>query len=368
MQTALRLAQRGFGKTWPNPTVGCVIVDTSELQKKVIGSGFTQPAGSDHAESVAIKQALNRYGKDKLFGATLYTSLEPCCHQGKTPPCTELIINNGISTVVVGCKDPDSRVSGQGIDILREAGIEVLENVLRHESESLNAGFFTRLKLGRPLVTMKVATSADGQIATAMGKSKWITSELARKRAHLMRAQYDALIVGIGTVLKDDPLLTCRLNGLEDRSPIRVVIDSNLRINPSCNLVLTSVEVPTWIFTVGNKDAKSLYQFQKNGTELISVSENENGLVDLNEVLDILGDRGISRVLSEGGSILNSSLIRSNLVDQIAWFRSTKLIGGDGRSVLESIGVKDVDDMIEFELTKRESIGDETLDLYRRMD
>ncbi|MCH2549568.1 MAG: bifunctional diaminohydroxyphosphoribosylaminopyrimidine deaminase/5-amino-6-(5-phosphoribosylamino)uracil reductase RibD [Alphaproteobacteria bacterium] len=368
MQTALRLAQRGFGKTWPNPTVGCVIVDTSELQKKVIGSGFTQPAGSDHAESVAIKQALNRYGKDKLFGATLYTSLEPCCHQGKTPPCTELIINNGISTVVVGCKDPDSRVSGQGIDILREAGIEVLENVLRHESESLNAGFFTRLKLGRPLVTMKVATSADGQIATAMGKSKWITSELARKRAHLMRAQYDALIVGIGTVLKDDPLLTCRLNGLEDRSPIRVVIDSNLRINPSCNLVLTSVEVPTWIFTVGNKDAKSLYQFQKNGTELISVSENENGLVDLNEVLDILGDRGISRVLSEGGSILNSSLIRSNLVDQIAWFRSTKLIGGDGRSVFESIGVKDVDDMIEFELTKRESIGDETLDLYRRMD
>ena len=201
-----------------------------------------------------------------------------------------------------------------------------------------------------------------------MGKSKWITSELARKRAHLMRAQYDALIVGIGTVLKDDPLLTCRLNGLEDRSPIRVVIDSNLRINPSCNLVLTSVEVPTWIFTVGNKDAKSLYQFQKNGTELISVSENENGLVDLNEVLDILGDRGISRVLSEGGSILNSSLIRSNLVDQIAWFRSTKLIGGDGRSVFESIGVKDVDDMIEFELTKRESIGDETLDLYRRMD
>ena len=183
-----------------------------------------------------------------------------------------------------------------------------------------------------------------------------------------MRAQYDALIVGIGTVLKDDPLLTCRLNGLEDRSPIRVVIDSNLRINPSCNLVLTSVEVPTWIFTVGNKDAKSLYQFQKNGTELISVSENENGLVDLNEVLDILGDRGISRVLSEGGSILNSSLIRSNLVDQIAWFRSTKLIGGDGRSVFESIGVKDVDDMIEFELTKRESIGDETLDLYRRMD
>ncbi|MBI35987.1 MAG: riboflavin biosynthesis protein RibD [Alphaproteobacteria bacterium] len=368
MQTALRLARRGFGKTWPNPTVGCVIVDTSEMHNKVIGLGFTQPSGSDHAECVAIKQALNRYGKDRLRGSTLYSSLEPCCHQGKTPPCTELIIKNGISTVVIGCKDPDSRVSGRGINELRESGINVIENVLREESEDLNAGFISRVKLGRPSVTMKVATSADGKIATYMDKSKWITSELARKRAHLMRSQHDALLVGIGTVLKDDPLLTCRLNGLENSSPIRVVIDTNLRINHSCNLMRTSGDVPTWIFTVGNKNDKPIAQLQQNGADVISVSADERGLVDLNEVLSILGNRGISRVLSEGGASLNSSLIKSNLVDKIAWFRSNKLIGSDGKSVFESIGVKDIDDMIDFKLTKRESVGNETLDRYRRMD
>lgn len=367
MQIALRLARRGLGRSWPNPAVGCVIVQNAGGAPRILGRGWTQPGGRPHAETVALSQARERYGDAALVGTTAYVSLEPCNHQGQTPPCTDALIEAGIGRAVVGCSDPDPRVSGGGIEQLRSSSIDVTENILQAEAEELNAGFIQRETTGRPLVTLKTAMTADGRIATRSGASQWITGSAARARVHLMRAQYDAILVGIDTVIHDDPQLTCRLAGLEDRSPVRIVFDSNLRISMDAQLVQSARDVPTWIVTRDDSDEKSASKLQQAGAELVRVAADAAGHVDAGLALAELGARGITRVMVEGGAILNGTLLRARLADRIACFRAPSLIGGDGKPAFGDLGVEKIEDMPVFAPMAREIIGDETLDIYRRL-
>src|SRR3984893_7773307 len=234
MRAALALAHRGLGTVWPNPSVGCVIVKDG----RVVGRGSTQPRGRPHGET----EALARAGA-AARGATAYVTLEPCSYWGKTPPCADALIAAGLRRVVVALEDPDPRVAGAGIARLRAGGIGVEIGLGAAEAAEINAGFLQRVRLGRPLVTLKLATSLDGRIATAAGESRWITGPLARERGHLLRATHDAILVGTATVLADDPQLTCRLPGLVDRSPVRIVIDRQLRIPPSVRLIAEARQV-----------------------------------------------------------------------------------------------------------------------------
>lgn len=367
MQAALRLAGRGLGRTWPNPAVGCVIVQADDDAVRIVGRGWTQPGGRPHAETVALAQARERYGEASLTGATAYVTFEPCSHHGKTPPCADALIEARIGRVVVGCTDPDGRVSGSGIGRLRSAGIEVTENILQSAAEELNAGFIRREAAGRPLVTLKTASSADGRIATRSGASQWITGPAARERAHLMRAQHDAIMVGIDTVIADDPQLTCRLAGLEGRSPVRIVLDSKLRIAAAAQLVSTARAVPTWVVTCEGSDAEKAARLQEAGVEVLRVAADDAGHADAALALAALAARGITRVMVEGGAILNAALLRAGLVDRIAWFRAPRLIGSDGKPAFGDLGVEKIEDMPAFAPLARETIGDETLDIYRRL-
>jgi diaminohydroxyphosphoribosylaminopyrimidine deaminase/5-amino-6-(5-phosphoribosylamino)uracil reductase len=367
MQIALRLARRGLGRSWPNPAVGCVIVQAASGSARIIGRGWTQPGGRPHAETVALAQARARYDAASLDGATAYVSLEPCGHLGKTPPCADALIDARIGRVVVGCLDPDPRVSGAGIERLRSAGLDVTVNILQAEAEGLNAGFIQRQTIGRPLVTLKTATTADGRIATRSGASQWITGPAARERVHLMRAQHDAIVVSIDTVIHDDPQLTCRLAGLEDRSPIRIVLDSKLRIAAKSQLVRTAGDVPTWVVTRDDSDVGAMAQLREAGVEVLQVAADAAGHADAGLAFAELARRGITRIMVEGGAILNAALLRAGLVDRIAWFRAPSLIGGDGRPVFGDLGVENIEDMPAFVPLAHEIIGHETLDIYRRL-
>ena len=363
MQIALRLARRGLGRSWPNPAVGCVIVQAGQI----LGRGWTQPGGRPHAESVALTQARERYDESDLADATAYVSLEPCSHHGKTPPCADALVEAKIGRVVIGCSDPDPRVSGRGIDRLRSSGIKVTENILQAEAKELNAGFIQRVQTGRPMVTLKTASTADGRIATRSGASQWITGPAARERVHLMRAQSDAIMVGVDTVIHDDPQLTCRLAGLEDRSPVRVVLDSRLRISPDALLVTTARSVPTWVVTCDDSESSKIAGLQNAGVEVLRVAADSAKHVNAGEALAALAERGITRIMVEGGAVLNAALLRADLVDRIAWFRATSLIGSDGKPAFGDLGVENIDDMPAFAPLAREIIGDETLDIYRRL-
>src|SRR5262245_12025323 len=276
MRAALGLAARGLGRTWPNPAVGCVLV----REGRVVGRGWTQPGGRPHAET----EALGRAG-DAARGATAYVSLEPCSHTGKTPPCADALIAAGIGRVVAAVEDPDPRVSGRGLARLRDAGIAVTTGVCAAEADELNAGFFMRVKLGRPLVSLKLATSLDGRIATHTGDSRWITGEAARRRAHLLRATHDAILVGTGTALADDPALTCRLPGLGERSPVRVVLDRQLRLPAATKLLATAREVLTWIVTTAASDPVRRQLLVGMGAELIDVPVASDGRLSLSATL-----------------------------------------------------------------------------------
>jgi len=367
MKIALRLGQRGLGRTWPNPSVGCVIVKSPTEEGIIIGRGSTQKGGAPHAETEAINQSINVYGKDSLVDATAYVSLEPCCHHGNTPPCVNSLIDAGIRRVVIGCVDPDPRVSGRGIEILKKSGMEVTIGVLQDEAERLNAGFIYKVKLGRPLVTLKVATTADGRIATKTGESKWITGPLSRKRSHIMRSQYDAIAIGINTVFHDNPQLTCRLPGLEDRSPVRVVFDSKLTIGTQSQILQTAGLYKTWVITSKNHEISLISKIEKYGVKIISVGLDSEGYIDLSLALSALAERGITRLMIEGGATLSTSFLRANLVDLLAWFRASSLIGDDGKPVFSNLGVEGIDNMHKFKLLSHENIGPEILDLYGRV-
>ncbi|MGE0119639.1 MAG: bifunctional diaminohydroxyphosphoribosylaminopyrimidine deaminase/5-amino-6-(5-phosphoribosylamino)uracil reductase RibD [Dongiaceae bacterium] len=357
MRAALSLAARGLGRVWPNPAVGCVLVGADGA---IVGRGWTQPGGRPHAETEALRRA-----GDAARGATAYVSLEPCAHTGKTPPCAEALIAAGIGRVVVPMEDPDPRVAGRGIARLRAAGIRVDLGACAAAAAELNAGFFLRVSQERPLVSLKLATSLDGRIATRTGDSRWITGDAARRRAHLLRATHDAILIGSGTALADDPELTCRLPGLADQSPVRVVLDRGLRLPESAKLLATAGAVPSWIIAAATGDAARKAALEGRGAQVIEVPAVGDRL-SLTDTLQALGERGITRLLVEGGSALTASLLQQDLVDRVYWFRSGAVIGGDGLAAVGGLAVERLTDARRFARVEMETIGADVLETYRR--
>ncbi len=356
MRAALALARRGLGAVWPNPAVGCVIVNKS----RVVGRGWTQPGGRPHGET----EALGRAG-EAARGATAFVSLEPCCHWGRTPPCTDALIAAGIRRVVVALEDPDPRVAGEGVRRLRAAGLDVDTGLCKPEASEINAGFFCRLRKGRPLVTLKLASSLDGRIATGRGESQWITGPPARERAHALRAAHDAIMVGTGTVLADDPQLTCRLPGLAGRSPVRVVVDRHLRIPPTTRLISDARAVPTWVLTLPSADPARRQVFLCAGATVIDIDPGPDGDGSLEAALAALGERGITRLLVEGGGQLAAAFARTGLIDRLVWVHAPMLIGGDGIPAIAEFGLEMLSEAPGFARLSTETVGDDVLTVFR---
>jgi diaminohydroxyphosphoribosylaminopyrimidine deaminase/5-amino-6-(5-phosphoribosylamino)uracil reductase len=348
MMLAARLGHRGLGMTAENPPVGCIIVK----EGAVVGLGWTQKGGRPHAETEALSMA----GK-AARGATAYVTLEPCAHHGRTPPCAEALVAAGIARVVTAFQDPDPRVSGDGFAILRRAGIIVDQDIGAPEAYPDLAGFLTRIAKKRPYVALKLALSADGKIAEARGLRTQITGSEVKARTHLLRAQADAIMVGVGTVLADDPDLTCRLPGLEERSPIRVVADSRLATPRTSRVVTTAGQVPVWLLAV------------KAGTiapdvEVITCRPDLEGRVDLADALGKLGERRVNRVLAEGGAHLARSLLEKGLVDEMLLFRSPRVLGPKGVECFAGLSPDQV--MAAFRADGEERLGDDVLSVYVR--
>ena len=356
MRAALALARRGLGAVWPNPSVGCVIVNDG----RVVGRGWTQPGGRPHGETEALRRA-----GEAARGAVAHVSLEPCCHWGQTPPCVDALIAAGVRRVVVALEDPDPRVAGEGLRRLRAAGLDVEVGLCTEEAAEVNAGFLSRLRLGRPLVTFKLATSLDGRIAVATGESQWITGPPARDRAHALRASHDAIMVGTGTVVADDPQLTCRLPGLGHRSPVRVVIDRHLRISPASRIIADARRVPTWVLTLRSADPGRRARFLANRVTLIDVDDDSEGQIDLAAALGALGERGITRLLVEGGARLAAAFFRARLIDRLVWVHAPLVIGGDGIPAIAGFDLAALVDARAFERRSMETIGDDVLTTFR---
>ncbi len=357
MRAALALAARGLGRTWPNPAVGCVLVRDGV----VVGRGWTQPGGRPHAET----QALGRAGT-LAAGATAYVTLEPCNHYGKTPPCALALIESGVARVVVACQDPDPRVAGGGLARLRAAGIAVTTGLCEAEALALNEGFFNRIQRARPLFTLKLATTLDGRIATRTGASQWITGPQARAAGHRLRATHDAILVGIKTALADDPDLTCRLPGLADRSPVRVVVDSALRLPPTARLAATARAVPTWVVTGTDPNDGAARALRDCGVEIVPVARDAAGRPAPLALAAALAERGLTRVLVEGGATIAGALLSADLVDRLEWFRAPSLIGGDGLAAVAGFGVDGIDTLARFERIGGGMAGDDAVERYRR--
>jgi diaminohydroxyphosphoribosylaminopyrimidine deaminase/5-amino-6-(5-phosphoribosylamino)uracil reductase len=352
MRAALALARRELGRVWPNPAVGCVLVGDGH----VVGRGWTQPGGRPHAETEALRRA-GALAK----GAIAYVTLEPCAHHGVTGPCSDTLIEAGVGRVVVAAEDPDPRVSGRGLARLREAGLEVTTGVCREEATEINLGFFLRVTQRRPMITLKLASSLDGRIAAAEGDSKWITGDRARAWAHRLRATHDAVLVGSGTALADDPALTCRLPGMEDRSPVRIVADTRLRLPISAEVVRTGHEVATWVVTRLGNDEGRRRALLASGVQVIEVAPDANGRPDACAMAQVLAERGLTRVLLEGGGALAAAFLTAGLVDRVAWFYAPKLIGGDGLPAIGALGLQRVAHAPSFRLRARRALGDDTL-------
>jgi diaminohydroxyphosphoribosylaminopyrimidine deaminase/5-amino-6-(5-phosphoribosylamino)uracil reductase len=357
MLAALGLARRGLGDVWPNPSVGCILVKDG----RVVGRGWTAKGGRPHAETIALARAGNA-----ARGAVAYVTLEPCAHHGQTGPCADALIAAGIARAVVAVEDPDPRVSGRGITRLRQAGIQVETGLLAESAAELNAGFFSRVCRGRPLVTLKLASSLDGRIATHSGESKWITGPAARAAGHTLRADNDAIMIGSGTALEDNPELTCRLPGLEDRSPLRIVVDGHLRLPLTSRLVATAQRTPAWLVTREGNAAERLAAYADCGVEVIEVPPTADGRIDLVVAFKELGRRGLTRVLVEGGSRLAATLLYHGLVDRLAWFRAPIVLGGDALPAAVSFGVDHLADAPRFARLSVAELGDDMFEYFRK--
>ena len=352
MRHALGLAARALGRVAPNPAVGCVIVVPNGT---IVGRGWTQDGGRPHAETVALAQA-----GDAARDATAYVTLEPCAHIGQTPPCADALIRAGVARVVAAIEDPDPRVKGGGFTMLRNAGIDVDVGTFKSEAGKLNEGFFKRITEHRPLVTLKFAQSLDGRIATATGESKWITGEDARRLGHLLRAKHDAILVGIGTVLADDPELTCRLPGLETASPIRVVLDTSLRLGEGSRLAKTARDIPTIVFTTA-KDGAAL---RTAGVEIVEVARDARGRPDIASVLHALAERGITRLLVEGGASVHATFINRGFADRLEVFRAPILLGGASQASVEALAAISLDETPRFRCVGRRKLGADLLESF----
>lgn len=353
MRAALELATRGLGNVWPNPAVGCLVV----REGLPVGRGWTQPGGRPHAETVALAQA-----DRQTIGATAYVTLEPCAHHGQTPPCTDALIAARIARAVVAAPDPDPRVNGGGIAALQAAGIAVTTDLMRAEAEALNAGFLSRVTRQRPLVTLKLATTLDGLIATRTGDSQWITGEGARRRGQLLRAQHDAILVGAGTLRADDPALTCRLPGLAQHSPVRIVLTGRGDVPAGAGLFKSASDVATWLVSPRGKALPDA--LRQPDVEIIECDPNADGGIDPAAALAVMAGRGITRLLIEGGAGVATSFLAAGLVDRIAWFRAASLIGGNGLPAIAGLDVETLPQRLRLERLSITPAGDDVLETY----
>lgn len=353
MRIAINEAKKGVGFTSPNPLVGAVIVKNGQLLIK----DYHRRYGEFHAERNAILNCT-----ENTNGADMYVTLEPCCHYGKTPPCTDIIIKSGIKRVFIGSSDPNPTVAGKGVKKLRDSGIEVFENVLKEECDEINEVFFHYITTGTPFVAMKYAMTADGKIATRTGKSKWITGEKARKNVHLSRLRYSAIMVGVGTVINDDPMLTCRIE--QGRNPIRIICDSNLRTPLTSKIIKSAKNVPTIIATCSSNQ-KDISEYEKNGCSVIT-TDSQNGHVDLKNLMERLGKMKIDSILLEGGGEFNFSAVREGIVQKIECYIAPKIFGGkEAKSPVEGIGVSIPDEAFILNKPKVSFFEDDILIEWR---
>lgn len=351
MRHALQLASRGLGRVWPNPAVGCVLVNKG----RIVGRGWTQPGGRPHAERMALDAA-----GGLARGAVAYVTLEPCAHQGVTPPCAAGLIEAGVSHVFSALTDPDPRVAGKGHAMLRAAGIVVSEGLCVRDAQILNRGFLKRVGQGLPMVTLKLATSLDGRIATATGESRWITGAGARRAVHLMRMTHDVVMVGSGTVLADDPDLTVRDMGAVAQ-PVRVVVDSGLRCDPFGRLGQTARDVPVWVLHGPGVDG---HDWAGTGARLFEVPLAA-GHLDLRSALGALADKGITRVFCEGGAGLAAALIAAGLVDELVTFTAGAVIGSEGQGAVGPMGLHLLADAPRLRLVSQAAVGADVQCIWR---
>ena len=357
MHIALELAAKGRGNVNPNPMVGAVIVKDN----KIIGQGYHSVYGASHAEIEAFSSC-----SGSPVGATLYVTLEPCCHHGKTPPCTDSIIKNKISKVVIGCKDPNPLVAGKGIEILKNHGIEIETGVLEKECQDINEIFFYYIQNKKPYVVMKYAMTADGKIATSSGQSQWITGTLAREHTQKTRHALSAIMVGIGTILADDSLLTCRMPG--GKNPVRIICDTNLRIPLDSKVAQTAKTVPTIV--ASSSSGSSFDNSKKKQLEAMGVRVLETGLkdsrLDLEDLMQKLGKIGIDSILLEGGGALNYSALKQGIVRKLQIYIGPKIFGGsESLSPVEGEGIKNISNAAALKLLNVSAIGEDILLEYK---
>ncbi len=352
MKEAIELAKKRKGLTHPNPTVGAVIVK----DRKIIGKGFHEKAGKPHAEREAIKDALEK--GENIEGATMYVTLEPCCHYGRTPPCTEAIIDNRIKRVVVATLDPNPQVAGKGIEILKEKGIEVKTGVLEDEAKELNEDFFVYITEKRPFVHLKIAQSIDGKIATYTGSSKWITGEKARKYAHKLRKEATAIMVGVGTALADNPSLTVRHVETE-KQPKRVLVDKDLKTPFDFNIFDKSAE--TIVITSDRVDKEKIKELEKRENIKVIILPLKKERFSIKDILDALYKEEIVHLLVEGGKNLITQFIKEGIYDKISLFIAPKIIGEEGISSIGKLGIKDIKDAVKLKRKKTLELGEDIL-------
>ncbi|WP_368044692.1 bifunctional diaminohydroxyphosphoribosylaminopyrimidine deaminase/5-amino-6-(5-phosphoribosylamino)uracil reductase RibD [Sabulicella glaciei] len=357
MRAALLLARRGLGNAWPNPAVGCVLVQ----EGRVVGRGWTQPGGRPHAETEAL-----RHAGPLARGATAYVTLEPCSHHGRTPPCCDALIAAGVARVVVAMRDPDPRVDGRGLNRLRDAGIAVEEGLGEAEARAMQKGFLRRIGEGLPLVTLKLASTLDGRIATSSGESRWITGPESRRAVHAMRARHDAILVGSGTVLADDPDLSCRIPGMERVPMLRVVADARLRTPASARVVRTARSIPTWLLTGAGHRPAALAPFIEAGVEVAAIRRAPGGGLLPRPMLSALAARGVTRLLVEGGAGLAAALLRAGLVDRIAWFHAPGAMGAEGLPAVGPLGLVRLGHMPRFRRLRSLTVGQDVLTEFER--
>ena len=358
MQLALALGRRGQGRTWPNPAVGAVVVKDGFI----VGRGWTQPGGRPHAEPEVLRRA-----GEAARGATLYVTLEPCSHFGKSPPCVDAVIASGISRVMSAIEDPNPEVAGKGHAKMRAAGIAVDVGLCAAEAARDHAGHFRRIRDKRPHVILKLAVSADDKIAAAGHKPVAITGDAAKTRVHLLRAQSDAIMIGIGTVLADDPLLNCRLPGMEARSPVRVVLDRALRMPGDSKLVHSARGAPLWVVTSETAEAAAAMKLGAAGAQVIRVpSAPAKPGLDLGAVLHALSEKGISRLMVEGGARVASSFVAADLADEIWLLRGPATIGADGVPALDALPLAAITQSPVWRVHASETLGKDTLTIYER--
>jgi diaminohydroxyphosphoribosylaminopyrimidine deaminase/5-amino-6-(5-phosphoribosylamino)uracil reductase len=357
MALALALGRRGLGSTWPNPAVGAVVV-RFDGEPVIVGRGWTQPGGRPHAETEALRRA-----GEAARGATLYVTLEPCAHHGRTPPCATAIIAAGIARVVSAIEDPNV-VAAHGHALLRARGIAVDVGVGAHEARRDHAGHLRRVRDHRPHVVLKLAASADGKAGLAGRRPAAITGEVARARVHLMRATNDAILTGIGTVLADDPLLTCRLPGMAARSPVRVVLDTRLRLPSASALVRSARKVPVWVMAGADAPAEAEAALAAHGVEMFRIPAGTGGRLDLRAVLNLLADRGVTRLMVEPGPIVAAAFLAADLVDEAALLRGPTAIGADGIDAVEGMPLTVLTASPRLRSRGIETVGADTIETF----